>query len=131
MAMRQVPTHKLMTQERNPTNNAAHCGGELQWGGGPHDELSFLFGDIARDPENRWWLPAQTFTSAPTYRRPWEYKVDFMGPRVAYRNGFAHESFDEFKMPMIAAINGIPTSLQNWRYHANGANMRPFRILPT
>src|ERR1700722_10525849 len=28
-------------------------GGELQWGGGPHDELSFLFGDIARDPENR------------------------------------------------------------------------------
>ena len=28
-------------------------GGELQWGGSPHEDLSFLFGDIARDFENK------------------------------------------------------------------------------
>lgn len=28
-------------------------GGELLWGGGPHEELSYLFADIARDFDNR------------------------------------------------------------------------------
>ena len=28
-------------------------GGELQWGGSPHEDLSFLFADIARDFENK------------------------------------------------------------------------------
>src|SRR4029077_18641309 len=28
-------------------------GKDLIWGAEPHDELSFLFGEIARDPDNR------------------------------------------------------------------------------
>ena len=28
-------------------------GKELEWGGGPHEELSYLFADIARDLENK------------------------------------------------------------------------------
>ena len=28
-------------------------GKELEWGGGPHEELSYLFADIARDFENK------------------------------------------------------------------------------
>jgi enoyl-CoA hydratase/carnithine racemase len=28
-------------------------GKELEWGGGPHEDLSYLFADIARDFENK------------------------------------------------------------------------------
>ena len=46
--------HARLERRNGILQVALHSNGaELLWGMGPHEELSYLFGDIARDSENK------------------------------------------------------------------------------
>jgi enoyl-CoA hydratase/carnithine racemase len=83
-------------------------GGELQWGGGPHEELSYLFSDIARDFDNRVVIltgtgenfcanppPAGGMTMSTT---AWD--------RVYHDGKHLLMNHLNVEVPMIAAVNG-------------------------
>jgi enoyl-CoA hydratase/carnithine racemase len=83
-------------------------GKDLVWGAEPHDELSFLFGEIARDPENRVVIltgTGETFAANPAPSHggkklasaDWEH--GFNAGKHLLMNHLAIEA------PMIAAIN--------------------------
>ncbi len=84
-------------------------GKDLIWGAEPHDELSFLFGEIGRDPENRVIIltgTGDTFAANPAPNRggkklasaDWEH--GFAAGKHLLMNHLAIEA------PMIAAVNG-------------------------
>jgi enoyl-CoA hydratase/carnithine racemase len=84
-------------------------GKDLVWGAEPHDELSFLFGEIARDPENRVVIltgTGDTFAANPAPSNggrklasaDWDHA--FSTGRYLLMNHLAIE------VPMIAAVNG-------------------------
>jgi len=87
-----------------------HTGGkDLVWGAEPHDELSFLFGEIARDPENRVIIltgTGETFAANPAPSHggkklasaDWEHGL--ATGKHLLMNHLAIEA------PMIAAVNG-------------------------
>src|SRR5271155_3983494 len=90
-----------------------HTGGkDLIWGAEPHDELSFLFGEIGRDSENRVIIltgTGDTFAANPAPSRggkklasaDWEH--GFAAGKHLLMNHLAIEA------PMIAAVNGPAT----------------------
>ncbi len=83
-------------------------GGELQWGAGPHEDLSFLFADIARDAENR--VVILTGTGNCFCANPPPQGSGNLEPAAwdrVYNEGkhllMNHLSIE---VPMIAAVNG-------------------------
>ena len=83
-------------------------GGELQWGGGPHQDLSYLFADIARDYENRVVIltgTGETFCANPPPSGSGAIKSTSRD-RVFSEGRHLLMNHLNIEVPMIAAVNG-------------------------
>lgn len=83
-------------------------GGELQWGGGPHEDLSFLFADIARDYDNRVVIltgTGETFCANPPPTGAGAIKATSWD-RVYNEGKHLLMNHLNIEVPMIAAVNG-------------------------
>jgi enoyl-CoA hydratase/carnithine racemase len=82
--------------------------GELQWGGSPHEDLSFLFADIARDHENKVVIltgTGESFCANP----PPSGTGAIQSPawdRVYNEGKHLLMNHLNIEVPMIAAVNG-------------------------
>ena len=83
-------------------------GGELLWGMGPHEELSFLFGDIARDSENK--VVILTGTGEAFCANPPAAASAMLPPsswdRIYSDGKYLLMNHLSVEVPMIAAVNG-------------------------
>ncbi|HEY8473737.1 MAG TPA: enoyl-CoA hydratase/isomerase family protein [Natronosporangium sp.] len=83
-------------------------GGPLVWGDGPHTELGYCFGDVARDPDNR--VVILTGTGDSFCRRLDQSWVGEMTPAKwdkIYRHGrLLLSALLSIEVPVVAAING-------------------------
>jgi enoyl-CoA hydratase/carnithine racemase len=83
-------------------------GNELQWGGSPHEELSYLFADIARDFENRVIIltgTGESFCANPPLTGSSSLKSSTWD-RVYNEGKHLLINLLNIEVPMIAAVNG-------------------------
>jgi enoyl-CoA hydratase/carnithine racemase len=83
-------------------------GAELHWGGGPHEDLSFLFADIARDYDNRVVIltgTGETFCANPPPTGSGAIKASSWD-RVYSEGKHLLMNHLNIEVPMIAAVNG-------------------------
>ena len=83
-------------------------GKELEWGGGPHEELSYLFADIARDFENKVVILTGTgecFCANPPLTGSANLKSSAWD-RVYNEGKHLLMNHLNIEVPMIAAVNG-------------------------
>jgi 6-oxocamphor hydrolase len=104
--------YKFIKMERNDgiLQMTLHSkGGELKWGMRPHEELSYAFGDVARDPDNKAVILTGS-GDAFCADALWGGTVDKIKPR-----DWEHTFSDgkhllmnhlDIGVPMIAAVNG-------------------------
>lgn len=82
--------------------------GPLQWGGPPHEELSFLFGEIARDYDNKVVILTGTgdaFCANPPLSGPGSMRSSAWD-RVYSEGRHLLMNHLNIEVPMIAAVNG-------------------------
>jgi 6-oxocamphor hydrolase len=84
-------------------------GGELKWGMRPHEELSYAFADIARDPDNKAVIITGS-GNAFCADALWGGDVDKIKPS-AWEHTFSDAKYLlmnhlDIAVPMIAAVNG-------------------------
>ena len=83
-------------------------GGELKWGGPPHEELSFLFADIARDYENKVVIltgTGESFCANPPPTGSANLNSSAWD-RVYNEGKHLLMNLLNIEVPMIAAVNG-------------------------
>ena len=83
-------------------------GNELEWGGGPHEELSYLFADIARDFENKVVIltgTGESFCANPPLTGSANLKTSAWD-RVYNEGKHLLMNHLNIEVPMIAAVNG-------------------------
>ncbi|MGH7931673.1 MAG: enoyl-CoA hydratase/isomerase family protein [Candidatus Binataceae bacterium] len=83
-------------------------GGSLRWGGGPHEDLSYLFGDIARDRENKVVIltgTGETFSANPPPTGSGTIG-SLAWDRVYNEGKYLLMNHLNIEVPMIAAVNG-------------------------
>ncbi len=83
-------------------------GGELLWGSRPHEELSYLFGDIARDSENKVVIltgTGESFCANPPSTASATLRSSSWD-RVYSEGKYLLMNHLSVEVPMIAAVNG-------------------------
>jgi hypothetical protein len=106
---KQVPARQVGAPRRNPAQVTLHSDGkELEWGGAPHEELSFLFADIARDYENKVVIltgTGESFCANPPPTGSASLKSSAWD-RVYNEGKHLLMNHLNIEVPMIAAVNG-------------------------
>ncbi len=83
-------------------------GGEFLWGYEPHEELSYLFGDIGRDSENKVVIltgTGESFCANPPATAPGMLKPSSWD-RIYSEGKYLLMNHLSIEVPMIAAVNG-------------------------